>query len=87
MNVRTRRELERLMHFNEMATAWLFVASGASLIAVKETWQLERGVRLVEVCLHRHRQSHVRRRIAHTILRVQRRQAVLAHARPDRCDE
>jgi hypothetical protein len=87
MNVRTRRELERLMHFNEMATAWLFVASGASLIASKRhgnlsevyDWSRSAFIAIVRAMLAAC--------IAHTILRVQRRQAVLAHARPDRCDE
>lgn len=35
-----RAELEKLMHYGETASAWLFVASGAFLIAIKETWEL-----------------------------------------------
>ncbi|MGH3095160.1 MAG: hypothetical protein ACRDMV_04075 [Streptosporangiales bacterium] len=33
-------QVEQLMHFRETASAWMFVASGASLIAVNETWAL-----------------------------------------------
>jgi hypothetical protein len=83
IGVLTRSELERLMHFSETATAWLFVAAGASLIAIKETWDLHAAydwstaafiaivVAMAIVC------------IANTILRVQRRQAILGQARPD----
>ena len=40
MDALTRGQLEKLMHFSEMATAWMFVAGGAFLIATKETWEL-----------------------------------------------
>src|SRR4051794_4179789 len=40
LHVLTADQLEQLMHFSETATAWMFVASGAFLIAVKETWEL-----------------------------------------------
>jgi prophage maintenance system killer protein len=33
-------QVEQLMHFRDTASAWLFVASGAALIAVSETWGL-----------------------------------------------
>ena len=33
-------ELEALAHLRDVASAWIFVAGGASLIAVKETWEL-----------------------------------------------
>lgn len=36
----TPTQIEQLMHFRETAAAWLFVASGAFLIAAKETWEL-----------------------------------------------
>jgi hypothetical protein len=33
-------EFEAFAHLRDVATAWAFVAAGASLIAVKETWEL-----------------------------------------------
>ena len=78
MDVLTRAQLEQLMHFSEVATAWLFVACGASLIAVKETWELHETyewsvgvfvalvVVMIIVCA------------ANTALRVQRREDILA---------
>ena len=33
-------DLEAFAHLREVATAWAYVAAGASLIAVKETWVL-----------------------------------------------
>jgi hypothetical protein len=79
----TRLELERLMHFSETATAWLFVAAGAFLIAVKETWDLHEDygwsttafvvivLVMVIVC------------VGNTAIRMRRRQAILAQARND----
>ena len=33
-------ELESFAHLRDVASAWIFVAAGASLIAIKETWEL-----------------------------------------------
>ena len=33
-------QLERLMHFSQTAAGWLYVAAGASLLAIKETAEL-----------------------------------------------
>jgi hypothetical protein len=33
-------ELEAFAHLRDVASAWIFVAAGASLIAIKETWEL-----------------------------------------------
>ncbi len=74
-------QLERLMHFSETATAWLFVASGASLIATKETWDLHETyewptwvfwaltVVMVAFCA------------SNTVVRVRRRRDILRQAR------
>src|SRR4051812_35647846 len=40
MSVLTVDELEGLLRFINKATGWLYVALGALLIAVKETWEL-----------------------------------------------
>jgi hypothetical protein len=82
MHVLTRTQLEQLMHFSETASAWLFVASGACLIAAKETWELREAyewptsvfwvlvVVMIAVCS------------ANTALRVRRRDDILRQARP-----
>jgi hypothetical protein len=36
-------QLEALFRFHEKASAWMFVAGGAFLIAIKETWELHEG--------------------------------------------
>ena len=36
-------ELRQALSFSNMATAWLLVASGALLIALKETWEIGRA--------------------------------------------
>lgn len=70
-------QVESLMHFGDTASAWLFVGSGAFLIAVKETWELhevyeweERTfwilvVAMLIVCA------------ANVVLRVRRREGIL----------
>lgn len=76
-------QLEQLMHLRETAAAWLFVGSGAALIAAKETWELREeyewatwvfwallGVMLA-VC------------IANTAFRIGRRQKIVGRARED----
>jgi hypothetical protein len=35
-----REDLEAFLHLRDVASAWAYVAAGASLIAVKETWEL-----------------------------------------------
>jgi hypothetical protein len=40
MEALSEEQIEQWMHFSETATAWLFVACGGALIAVKETWGL-----------------------------------------------
>jgi hypothetical protein len=36
----TREDLRAFAHLRDVASAWFLVASGASLIALKETWEL-----------------------------------------------
>lgn len=74
----TRFQLEQWMFFSETATAWMFVATGAFLIAVKETWELREAYEwedwafwaliavMVVVC------------IANTAMRISRRQTIQA---------
>jgi hypothetical protein len=81
--VLTRRELERLMHFAETATAWLFVAAGAFLIAVKETWDLREAYDWSTATFTAIVVVMVLACIGNTVIRVRRRQAILAQALPD----
>jgi hypothetical protein len=40
MHALTRAQLEQFVSFVSKATGWMFIAAGASLIAIKETWEL-----------------------------------------------
>lgn len=75
-------QVEQALHFRETASAWMFVAAGAFLLAVAETWGLRIEyawpfwafwvllVVMLVVCL------------ANTVMRVRRRQAIIEQARP-----
>jgi hypothetical protein len=79
----TRTELERLLHYSETATAWLFVGSGAFLIAIKETWDLHHAYEWSTIAFIVLVLVMVIACVANTVTRVQRRQAILDQARPD----
>ncbi len=75
-------QVEQFLHFRETASAWMFVAVGAFLIAVTETWGLreEYGwptwafwallVFMLALC------------VTNIAARVRRRQAIIEHAQP-----
>jgi hypothetical protein len=83
VGVLTRGELERLVHFSETATAWLFVASGAALLAVKETWALHDAYAWPPAAFIAVVVTMVIACVANTTVRFRRRQAILEQARPD----
>lgn len=73
----SRTQVEQLLHFRDTASAWMFVAAGAFLIAIAETWGLRDEYRwptwtfwtllamMLAVC------------IANTSVRVRRRRAIV----------
>jgi hypothetical protein len=83
IGVLTRSELERLLHFGETATAWLFVASGASLLAIKETWSLREAYEWPTAAFVAIVVVMVLACVANTFTRVRRRQALLDRAPRD----
>ena len=82
MDVLAPNQLEQLMHFSETATAWLFVASGAFLIAVKETWELREAYEWSTLIFYAIVVAMVMACAATTAVRIRRRYDILAQARP-----
>jgi hypothetical protein len=81
MDVVPPNEVQPLVHFSETATGWLFVASGAFLIAVNETWELREAYEwstAVSVVLVI---AMLLACAANTVVRVRRKDAILAPGR------
>jgi hypothetical protein len=76
-----RTQLEQLMHFRETAEAWIFVASGAGLIAVKETWDLHEHYGWPVSIFWAIVATMIAGCTANTSMRIRRRDAILEAAR------
>jgi hypothetical protein len=82
LRVMPRTDLEQMLHFGETATAWLFVASGAALIAVKETWELREAYEWPLAAFWTIVAGMVLVCAANTALRVKRRHDILERSGP-----
>lgn len=80
LHLLSRQQLEGLMHFSETASAWLFVASGASLIAVKETWDLRETYGWSDLVFWALIALMIAVCVANTSVRIRRRAAIIAQA-------
>ena len=77
----TARQTEQLMHYREKATAWMFVATGAALIATKETWDLRETYEWSNAVFWMILVVMVVACTANTAIRVKRREEILERAR------
>lgn len=75
------RQIEQLMHFREKASAWIFVASGAFLIATKETWELRETYEWSVVAFWAIVVGMVMACAVNTVMRIKRREDILREGR------
>jgi hypothetical protein len=82
MAVLTPTQIEQFMHLRSTAAAWLFVASGASLIAVKETWELHEAYEWSTWIFYALIGLMITACAANTALRIRRRDDILRRVHP-----
>lgn len=70
-------QVEQLLHFRDTASAWMFVAAGAFLIAVAETWGLRDEYGLPTWTFWALLAMMLAMCIANTSMRVHRRRAIV----------
>ena len=73
-------QLEHMMHYKETAAAWILVASGACLIALKETWELREEYEWSSAAFWAIVALMAAVCVANTSLRVKRRNAIIRQA-------